>query len=161
MKDIAVRVSYDDFAKIAAPVRDALLALGKAVDDSGLDKTLTELVKLRVSQINGCAFCLQLHLNIARKLGMPAEKMDLVGVWRETDIFSDREMAALAWAEALTASGDGKGRATVAAALQKHFTTSEIVNLTVTIGTINQWNRIAIGLSFPPPIPTHAPAGTT
>ena len=157
--DARPRMGYEEFTKAAAPVRGALLALGKAVDDSGLDKTLTELLKLRASQINGCAFCLQLHLNIARKLGVPSEKLDLVGVWRETDVFSPRERAALAWTEALTELNDEGARAAAGAALPQHFTHDEILFLTVTIGTINQWNRVAIGLSFPPPIPKHAAPG--
>jgi AhpD family alkylhydroperoxidase len=154
MKDSRVRMNYDEFAKAAAPVQDALLALGKIVDDSGLDKGLIELVKLRASQINGCAFCLQFHLNIARKRGMPAEKLDLVGVWRETDIFNQPETAALAWTEAMTALAGEESRSAADRALREHFTAAEILYLTVAIGTINQWNRIAIGLRFPPPVPT-------
>jgi AhpD family alkylhydroperoxidase len=111
MKNPRIRMSYEEFSKIAAPVQDALLALGKIADDAGLDKVLTELVKLRASQINGCVFCLQLHLNIARKLGVPIQKLDLVGVRRETDVFSPREMAALEWTEALTALTNHEARA--------------------------------------------------
>jgi AhpD family alkylhydroperoxidase len=111
MKNPRIRISYEEFSKIAAPVQDALLALGKIADDAGLDKVLTELVKLRASQINGCAFCLQLHLNVARKLGVPTKKLDPVGVWPETDVFSPREMAALEWTEALTALTDHGARA--------------------------------------------------
>lgn len=159
MNNDALRMSYEEFTRAAAPVQDALLALGKAVDDSGLDKAFTELVKLRASQINGCSFCLQLHLNIARKLGVPREKLDLIGVWRETDVFSPRERAALAWTEALTELNGEEARAAAGAALPEHFTQGEILFLTITIGTINQWNRIAIGLSFPPPIPKRTPAG--
>ncbi|RBP09069.1 AhpD family alkylhydroperoxidase [Roseiarcus fermentans] len=157
--DARLRMSYEAFARAAAPVQGALAALGKAVDDAGLDKAFTELIKLRASQINGCAFCLQLHLNIARKLGVPGEKLDLVGVWRETDVFSPRERAALAWTEALTDLSDEAARAAAAAALPEHFTPDEILFLTVAIGTINQWNRIAIGLSFPPPVPKRAAPG--
>ncbi len=159
MNNDALRMSYEEFTKAAAPVQGALLALGKAVDDSGLDKAFTELLKLRASQINGCAFCLQLHLNIARKLGVPGEKLDLLGVWRETDVFSPRERAALAWTEALTELNGEEARAAAATALPEHLTQVEILFLTITIGTINQWNRIAIGLSFPPPIPKRPPAG--
>ncbi len=70
--------------------------------DSGLDKALTELIKIRASQINGCAFCVQFHLNLARKAGVPQTKLDLVAVWRDAGVFTAREMAALAWTEALT-----------------------------------------------------------
>ena len=73
---------------------------------SGLDKAIVELAKLRVSQINNCAFCLQIHLNVSRRLGVPQEKLDLVATWHEAGIFSDKECAALAWAELLTRLAD-------------------------------------------------------
>lgn len=94
------RRRYEEFAKTASHA--ALLALGKSVDESGLEKPLSELVKLRASQINGCAFCIQYHLNVARQLGVAGEKLDLVAAWREAGVFSAREMAALAWTETLT-----------------------------------------------------------
>lgn len=156
MKDARVSMTYESFAAAAAPVRDALLALGRFVDESGLEKELTELVKLRASQINGCAFCVQYHLNVARKLGTAAEKLDLVTVWRETTLFSGREMAALAWLEALTLPREAEACAAAAQELRSHFTESEILHLTVAVGTINQWNRIATGLGFPPPVPARA-----
>ena len=92
------RLTYDAFRKIAPAAHDALLAMGKSVDESGFDKQVIELVKLRISQINNCAFCLQIHLNVSRKLGVPQEKLDLVATWHEAGIFSDKECAALAWA---------------------------------------------------------------
>lgn len=147
------RVTYEDFAETAASANDAMLALGKAVDDSGLEKGLTELVKLRASQINGCAFCLQLHLNVARKVGLPGSKLDLLAVWREAGVFTDREKAALAWAEALTErAAHGATEENYAAVLQ-HFNESEAVFLTVSIANINAWNRIAGALRFTPPTP--------
>lgn len=149
------RLSYEVFAKTAA--HTALIALGKSVDESGLEKPLTELVKLRVSQINGCAFCVQFHLNIARKLGVSPEKLDLVAAWREAGVFSPREMAALAWAETLTgiAAARPPSDADYAAVLTE-FSADEAMHLTVTIGTINQWNRIAVALRFAPPLPPKA-----
>jgi AhpD family alkylhydroperoxidase len=150
------RVSYQNFAAAADPVRSALIALGKAVDESGLDKGLTELVKLRASQVNGCAFCIQLHLNVARKLGLPAEKLDLVAAWREAGVFAEREKAALAWTESLTRMAPDAASDADYAALLRHFSPSEALNLTVAIGTINQWNRIAVALRFAPPIPGKA-----
>lgn len=142
-------MTYDDFGVQAAPVRDALLAIGKAVDNSGLEKTLTELVKLRASQINGCAFCIAFHLQVARRLGIPGDKLDLVAAWHDTDIFSPRERAALALTEALTRLDDlASGSRAVPA---EHFSATETLHLMVAIGAINHWNRIAIGLQFPPP----------
>lgn len=144
------RITYTRFNEIAASARSALLALGKAADDAGLDKGLSEIVKVRVSQINGCAFCLAFHLDIARKLGVPAQKLDLVAVWREAGVFTAREQAALAWAEALTRSSEPADHDALYARVLAHFTETEAVFLTVAIGTINQWNRIAGGLGFAP-----------
>ncbi len=101
------RIGYSAFGEIAPAALSALLALGQAVDDAGLDKRLTELVKLRASQINGCTFCVQYHLNVARGLRVEPAKLDLVAAWRDAGVFSARERAALAWAECLTpAVGD-------------------------------------------------------
>lgn len=141
-------MSYEEFGVLGAPIRDALLSIGEAVDDYGLEKTLTELVKLRASQINGCAFCIALHLKIARRLGIAEGKLDLLSVWRDTALFNPREQVALALTETLTNLDNP--RAHTEAALNEHFATGEIVHLVATIGTINQWNRIAIGLQFPP-----------
>ena len=144
------RVPYARFNEIAPAARQALLALGKAVDEAGLDKALTEIVKIRVSQINGCAFCLALHLDIARKLDVPAWKLDLVAVWREAGVYSPREMAALAWAEALTTPSVSSDLDRLYAQVRDVFSETEAIFLTVAIGTINQWNRIAGGLGFSP-----------
>lgn len=144
------RLSYARFNEIAAPARSALLALGKAADEAGLDKPLSELVKIRVSQINGCAFCLALHLEIARKLAVSSAKLDLVAVWREAGVFTTREKAALAWAEALTTPGPHHDLDALYDAVRAEFSETEAVFLTVAIGTINQWNRIAGGLGFVP-----------
>lgn len=150
------RMRYEQFNALAASARTALLALGTCVDAAGIDKGLSELIKLRASQINGCAFCVQLHLTIARKLGVPAEKLDLVTVWREAGIYTPRELAALAWTEALTDMNKGADSDAAYAQLREHFTETDIAFLTVAIGTINQWNRIAGGLRFAPPVPARA-----
>lgn len=149
-------ISYEHFETIAPGARAALQAMGKAVDDSGLEKMLTELIKLRVSQINGCAFCIQFHLNIARRLGVAAAKLDLVAAWRDAGVFSERELAALAWAERVTKLDDGETTEPLRASLRDHFSDDEIVHLTVAIANINAWNRIAGTLHFPPPIPRSA-----
>lgn len=144
-------MTIEDFTRTAGAVRTAMLALGKAVDDAGIEKSLTELVKLRASQINGCVFCLKLHLEFARKYGIAAEKIDMVAAWREAGLFSPREMAALAWTETLTRMPPEGPSPDAYAALREHFSADEITFLTVAIGTINQWNRIAVGLRFAPP----------
>lgn len=145
------RISYETFNAMAAPARAALLALGKSVEDAGLDKSLVELVKVRASQLNGCAFCVQYHLNLARRLGVASQKLDLLCVWREAGIFSAREAAALAWTEALTLMAQGLENDAAYTQLRAQFSEGEVVHLTVAIGTINQWNRIAGGLRFAPP----------
>jgi len=146
------RLTYEAFTKTAPVAHAALTALGKAVDESGLEKELTELVKLRASQLNGCAFCIQFHLNAARRLGLASEKLDLVAAWPDAGVFTPREMAALAWTEALTEMRPESTSDQAYAALLRHFNEREAVFLTVAIGTINQWNRIAVALRFPPPV---------
>lgn len=144
-------VDYDRFRASAPEAAAALAALGRAVDETGLEKTLTELVKVRVSQINGCAFCLQFHLNLARKLEIEAGKLDLVAVWREAPGYSARERAALAWAEHLSGMNRRPIPEDAYAALRDVFSEAEATNLTVSVATINAWNRIAGGLAFTPP----------
>jgi AhpD family alkylhydroperoxidase len=148
-----VRIAYDTFQKTTPAARDALLAMGKTADDSGIDKQIVELVKLRVSQINNCAFCLQIHLNVSRKLGVPQEKLDLVATWHEAGIFSDKECAALAWAEALTRLADRGVSDEAYQAVRRHFSESELVFLSTAIATINAWNRLGAAFRFAPPIP--------
>ncbi|WP_018608367.1 carboxymuconolactone decarboxylase family protein [Uliginosibacterium gangwonense] len=147
------RSDYTILEQAAPEVLNALRALGQAVDQSGLEKELTELLKVRASQINGCAFCLQYHLNLARKLDIAAAKLDLVAVWEETSLYSPRERAALAWTEALTRMNQQAVGDEVYRDLQVQFSQSEILFLTSAIGAINAWNRIAGGLLFTPPIP--------
>ena len=149
----APRIAWSDFERMAPEVPAALRALGKAVDDSGLDKALTELLKLRVSQLNGCAYCIQFHLNIARRLGIAAPKLDLVAAWRDAGVFSARERAALAWAEALTGMMRAHVCDAVYAEVQRQFNAGEIAALTTAVAAINAWNRIAGALQFAPPIP--------
>lgn len=146
-------IDLSDFERTAPEVVAALRALGKAVDDSGLDKALTELLKVRASQINGCAFCLQFHLNYARKLKVAPAKLDLVATWREVSLFSERERAALAWTEALTLMPVQPIPEEVDEALREQFSSMEIAFLTTAVGAINAWNRIAGALRFAPPIP--------
>src|SRR5215218_7900514 len=147
-----VRIAYDSFAKTAPAAQAALLAMGKTADDSGLDKAIVELAKLRVSQINNCAFCLQIHLNVSRKLGVPQEKLDLVATWEEAGIFSDKECAALAWAETLAHVAGRNVSDAAYAAVREHFSEEEVVFLSVSIATINAWNRLGAAFRFAPPI---------
>jgi AhpD family alkylhydroperoxidase len=146
------RVSYETFGKLAPQAFAALRAFGRAADDA-LDKGLLELVKLRASQINGCAFCVQHHLNLARNARVEPAKLDLVAAWRDAGIFTEKERAALAWTEDLTSLTAGSSSDASYDAVRRHFTETELVLLTVAIAAINSWNRIGVGLKFAPPIP--------
>lgn len=147
------RLEFAPFMKAAPDVIAALRALTKATVDAGLEKDLVELIKIRASQINGCAFCLQHHLNEARKLGVAAEKLDLVATWHDAGIYSDREQAALAWTETLTRVADNGVSDEAYAAVGKAFSERETMYLTAAIGNINAWNRIGVAYRFSPPIP--------
>ncbi len=152
MPSAHARVDYEAFNKLAPAARSALLALGKAVDEGGLDKALTELIKIRASQINGCAFCLQLHLEIARKVGLDPVKLGLVAAWKDAGVFSEQERAALAWTESLTKVADQGASDEAYAAVRQCFSEAEIVFLSVAIANINAWNRLGVGLRFAPVI---------
>ncbi|RJG05508.1 carboxymuconolactone decarboxylase family protein [Noviherbaspirillum cavernae] len=147
------RMEYNDFTRIAPAVSAALSEMGKAVSQSGLDKDLTELIKIRASQINGCAFCVQFHLNIARKLGVAASKLDMVAVWREAGIYTAREQAALKWTEVLTDVARRGSPDDVYGEVREQFSEVELAHLTAAIANINAWNRIAMGYRFSPQIP--------
>ncbi len=152
----SVRIPYDTFQKTAPGAQAALLAMGKSTLESGLDKAVVELVKLRVSQINNCAFCLQIHLNVSRSLGVSQEKLDLVATWHEAGIFTDREGAALAWAETLTRLADRSVPDEAYAAVRRHFSEDEVIALSVAIANINAWNRLGAAFRFAPPIQKRA-----
>ena len=146
------RIDRPEFALLTPGVSEALQALGKAVAASTLPTELLELIKVRASQINGCAFCLQFHLIAARRLNVPAEKLDLVAVWHEAPVFSDRERQALAWTEALTRATEGGAGDKLYARVLAEFGPTELSYLTAAIANINAWNRIAAGLRFAPPL---------
>jgi AhpD family alkylhydroperoxidase len=151
-----VRIAYETFQKTAPGAQAALLAMGKSTEESGLDKSIVELAKLRVSQINNCAFCLQIHLNVSRRLGVPQDKLDLVATWHEAGIFSEKECAALAWAETLTRLADRSVPDAAYDAVRKHFSEDEAIALSVAIANINAWNRLGAAFRFAPPIPKRA-----
>ena len=155
MSEVTPRITSLEFRKIAPGVGDALAALGNAISESGLEAELLQLIKLRSSQINGCAFCTQLHLNESRHLGIVAPKLDLLVVWREAGIFSEREKAAFAWTELLTRLSEHHVTDEDYAAVSAHFQPSELAWLSSAIVLINSWNRIAAPFQFAPPIPHH------
>jgi AhpD family alkylhydroperoxidase len=113
--------------------------------DSSLEPSLSELVKIRASQINGCANCLNMHTVFARENGETEQRIYLLSAWREAPCYTDRERAALAWTEALTRLSEGHEHESAYEALKAHFTEEEQVKLTLLINVINGWNRLAVG----------------
>jgi len=148
------RIDYKTFQSILPEMGTGMAAVSHALRKSGVEPELFEMLKVRVSQLNGCAFCIQYHLNDARKLNVPAAKLDLLAAWREAGIYTERKTAALDWAERVTLLAahhiDDQAYNRVTA----HFSEREVVFLTTAIGQINFWNRVAAPLRFAPPIPT-------
>lgn len=123
----------------------AMAGLETRIAQSGLEPTLLELVRLRASQINGCAYCLDRHTSDALKAGESARRLGTLPAWRESPFFDDRERAALEWTEALTLVAAGGVADEVWERVHPHFAGSELVDLTLAINTVNAWNRFAIG----------------
>jgi len=143
------RSEYAAFKTQAPDIHEALLSLGKLAVKAGLEKELIELIKIRASQINGCAFCLQYHILQAEALGVSVDKLNLVAVWREAPQFSKRERAALAWTEALTLVAGGVSEDAYAEA-SAEFSEKELIYLTSAISAINAWNRYGAAYRWPP-----------
>lgn len=139
-----------DYRKYAQEGTKALFALEKYIAESGLDKKLMELVKMRASQINGCAFCIDMHSKDARALGETEQRLYELDAWRETPFYTDRERAALEWTESLTLVSQTHVPDSVYEEVKKHFSEKEIVDLTLLVGAINNWNRIAIAMRAVP-----------
>ena len=134
-------------ARRAAPeAMKAMGALSAWVHGCGLEPTLQELVKIRASQINGCAFCLHMHTTDARKGGESEMRLYMLNAWRESSLYTPRERAALAWTEALTLLPQSGAPDADYDLLKEQFSESEQINLTILIGMINGWNRFAVGL---------------
>jgi AhpD family alkylhydroperoxidase len=147
-----------DFYKAAPDTIKALLALENHLKASGLEPSLFELVKIRASQINGCAFCINMHTTDARKQGETEQRIYLLDAWREAPVYTDRERAALAWTEAVTLVSQTHVPDDVYEATRAQFSEAEMVNLTMLVGAINAWNRIAISFRAIPPVKIKAAA---
>ncbi|MEN5147418.1 carboxymuconolactone decarboxylase family protein [Brevundimonas diminuta] len=132
-------------AKAAPETYQAMVRLEQAVAASGLEHSLLELIKIRVSQINGCAYCLHMHTADARAAGEDEVRLHLLAAWRESSLFSPRERAALTWAESLTRIEQSQASDADYAALKAQFSETEQVNLAFAVGAINVWNRLAVG----------------
>ena len=139
-----------DARKVAPEVYRAMLALESAVESSGLERCLLNLVKLRASQINGCAYCIDMHSQDLRAEGEPEQRLYLLEAWREAPFYSDRERAALAWTEAVTLITEGHVPDDVYEKARKDFQDDELVKLTLAIVAINGWNRFGIAFRAVP-----------
>jgi AhpD family alkylhydroperoxidase len=160
MKMSHARSEYEDFKSLAPEAYDAVFALTRAAAKAGLDKQLLELIKLRASQINGCAFCVQFHILQGESLGVPVDKLNLVVVWREAPQFSPRERAALAWTEALTLLTGGVSDEIYAQA-SAEFSEQELAYLTSAVASINAWNRLGVAYRWTPPARQKAAAAVS
>lgn len=136
--------------KIAPQAYPAVAALQKYVDSCGLERPLLELVRMRASQINGCAYCLDMHTKDARALGETEQRLYLISAWRESPFYTDRERAALEWTEAVTLVSETHVPDEVYERVKQHFTPQELVNLTAAIAMINTWNRLSVAFRAVP-----------
>jgi AhpD family alkylhydroperoxidase len=137
----------------AAPAAmDAMVALETYVHGCGLEPGLIDLVKIRASQINGCAYCIDMHSRDARAAGETEQRIYLLDAWHESPLYTDRERAALAWTDALTRISETHAPDAVYQAARAQFSEEEMVKLSLLIGTINAWNRIAIGFRAVHPV---------
>ncbi len=128
----------------------AMSQLEYAVRNCGLESSLIELVKIRASQINGCAYCIDMHTKDARAAGESEQRIYLLSAWRESPFYSERERAALEWAESLTLIADNHVPDDIYQRVASHFTEEELANLTLAVVTINAWNRFAISFRSEP-----------
>ena len=145
-----------DCFKAAPEPMKAMLAFENAVSGSGLERSLIELVKTRASQINGCAYCIHMHTADARKAGESEERLYLLSAWRESSLYTVRERAALEWTESLTMIAETAAPGDVYECLREHFAEEEMVKLTLLVGAINIWNRIAVGFRTQHPVVSDA-----
>jgi AhpD family alkylhydroperoxidase len=151
----AHRLSAYDVAPAAIK---ALQNVEAYLHHSGLDKKLIELVKMRASQINGCAYCLDMHSKELRRLGESEQRIYLLNAWEESPLYTPRERAALAWTDALTLIAQTHAPDAVYEQVRREFADKELVDLTTLIGMINCWNRLAISLRYEHPVDKAASA---
>lgn len=139
-----------DIAAIAPGARAAMWGLERYTRESGLEASLLELVRLRASQINGCAYCIDMHTKDARAAGETEQRLYTLSAWRETGFFTPRERAALEWTEAVTEIASSRAPDDLYNGARAEFTEADLVNLTMAIVTINSWNRLAIAFRAVP-----------
>jgi len=139
-----------DFTRLSPGGYKAMLGLEHYLSNSTVDEKLLHLVKLRVSQINGCAFCLDMHWKDLKVEGETDQRMYSLDAWRETSYYTDRERAALAWAEAVTNISDGHAPDELFEEARQYFSEQELADLTLAVTAINGWNRISIAFHVVP-----------
>ncbi len=127
----------------------AMQAVQQYVNESGLEPGLLELVKLRASQINGCAYCIDMHTKDARAMGETEQRLYGLSAWREAPFYSERERAALEWTEAVMLIADDHAPDEIYESVRRQFSEQELVNLTMAVVAINGWNRLAISFRYP------------
>lgn len=141
-----------DYPRVAPEAYRALGALHRYLEDCSLEAPLRYLVELRISQINGCVYCMDLHSRAARSAGVSQQKLDCLPGWDEAPFFSERERAALTWAESVTYVSEGHVPDAVYNEVRPHFTDRELADLTFLIANMNAWNRLAVSLRTVPPV---------
>jgi AhpD family alkylhydroperoxidase len=142
----------ENFYALAPKTIRAMYAVEESLRTGGLEHSLLELVRMRASQINGCAFCLHMHSTDARKAGETEMRLYMLNAWRESTLYTPRERAALGWTEALTRVAETGAPDADYASLAAEFSEGERVHLTLAIGAINLWNRLAIGMRAAHPV---------
>jgi AhpD family alkylhydroperoxidase len=135
-----------DFGKVSPGALRAMFGLEKYVRESGLEPSLLHLIKMRASQINGCAYCLDMHSKDARAAGETEQRLYVLNAWREAPFYTERERAALAWAEALTLVAQDHVPDEIYNEVRQHFNEQELVDLSLAVVAINGWNRLSISL---------------
>jgi AhpD family alkylhydroperoxidase len=138
------------YSQVAPEGVEVLRRLEVYLKNTGLEPELVELVKLRASQINGCAYCIDMHTKDARTHGESEQRLFGVSAWRETPFYNERERAALAWAESITKISEDHVPDEIFDRVKEHFTEKELVDLTLAVIAINSWNRLAISFRIPP-----------
>jgi AhpD family alkylhydroperoxidase len=148
-----------NYMRVAADAFRAMRGLEEYLHRCGLEERLLHLIKLRASQINGCAYCLDMHWKDLRAIGETEQRMYSLDAWEESPYYNDRERAALAWTEAVTRVSEGHVPDEVYQHVRKHFGEKELADLTVAVATINAWNRLSIAGRATPG--TYQPAART
>jgi AhpD family alkylhydroperoxidase len=141
---------------LGSPLVRALQQLTREVTQAGIERALLHLVEIRASQLNGCAYCIDMHTKDARALGESEQRIYALSAWRETPFFTDRERAALEWTEAVTRVGDTHVPDAIYQQVREQFNEQELLTLTFMVAVINSWNRLAV--SFRAPVGTYQPA---